>query len=212
MHPHRSSSPFSRLPASLPASLLSATLLAAALPVTAQTSFDCRKAQPGTVAGTVCRDPALAELDRALGKTYGAALKAAAGERPPLLKAEQRGWIKGLEECRKEADARTCAERSYRRRNAELQARYRLVAGDGPVSYVCDGNPADEVRVTYHQTEPATLIAERGGAVSLMFQQSAASGAKYEGRNEMLWEHKGDATIRWGYDAKEMQCLRKASR
>jgi len=41
--------------------LLAATLPAAAQ-APAQTSFDCRKAAPGTVAETVCRDPALAEL------------------------------------------------------------------------------------------------------------------------------------------------------
>ncbi|KQV80315.1 hypothetical protein ASD15_15770 [Massilia sp. Root351] len=204
MDPHRRRSAWR-----LQASLLAASLLAC-LQAAAQTSFDCSKAQPGTIAGRVCRDPALAKLDRALGQTYGAALKAAAGERPPLLQAEQRGWIKGLEECRKEADARACAEQSYRRRNAELQARYRLAPGNGPVSYVCDGMPADAVRATYYRTEPATLIAERGGAVSVMFQQPAASGARYEGRNEMLWEHQGNATIRWGYGAKEMQCVRIA--
>ena len=188
---------------------LAVAMAGAALPAAAQPSFDCRKAQHGSVAEMVCRDAALARLDRALDKTYTAALKRAAGERPPLLKAEQRGWIKGLEACRKETDVRACAAQSYRRRNAELQARYRLVAGNGPVSYVCGGDPADEVRATYFQTEPGVAIAERGGSVSVMFQQPAASGAKYEGPNEMLWEHKGDATVRWGYGAQEMQCARK---
>ena len=30
--------------------------------------------------------------------------------------------------------------------------------------------------------------------------------AKYQGRNETLWEHQGEALIGWGYDAAEMRC------
>jgi len=28
----------------------------------------------------------------------------------------------------------------------------------------------------------------------------------YEGRNEMFWEHQGEARIVWGYQAPEMTC------
>ena len=62
---------------------------------------------------------------------------------------------------------------------------------------------------TYFQTDPPTLIAERGDQVSLMYLQRSASGAKYQGRNESLWEHQGEATITWGYGAKEMRCTTK---
>ena len=63
--------------------------------------------------------------------------------------------------------------------------------------------------VTFFETDPPTLIAERGDQVSLMFQQPAASGTRYQGRNEMFWEHQGEASIVWGYDAPEMHCVRK---
>ncbi|WP_371263928.1 MliC family protein [Nitrosomonas sp. Nm58] len=46
---------------------------------------------------------------------------------------------------------------------------------------------------TFFQTDPPTLIAERGDQVSLMYLQPSASGSKYQGRNESLWEHKGGA-------------------
>jgi membrane-bound inhibitor of C-type lysozyme len=62
------------------------------------------------------------------------------------------------------------------------------------------------VIATFYPTEPATLIAERGDSVSLMYQVVSASGAKYEGRNELFWEHQGEATIRWGFEAPEMHC------
>ena len=83
---------------------------------------------------------------------------------------------------------------------------YRLVAATGPFRFVCDGDAANEVTATYFQTDPATLIAERGDSVSLMYQQRSASGAKYQGRNESFWEHQGEARITWGHGAPEMRC------
>ncbi|MNW23179.1 Membrane-bound lysozyme-inhibitor of c-type lysozyme [compost metagenome] len=53
------------------------------------------------------------------------------------------------------------------------------------------------------------MIAERGDEVSLMYSQPAASGARYQGRNESFWEHQGEARVTWGYGAPEMTC-RKA--
>jgi uncharacterized protein len=125
---------------------------------------------------------------------------------PPVLKAEQRGWIKGRNDCWKSDDKRLCIEQSYKLRIAELQARYRLVQPSNPVSYVCDGQPAKQVIATFFQTEPPTAIAEFGDQTSLMYQQPAASGVKYQGRNETLWEHQGEARITWGYGSPEMHC------
>lgn len=126
-----------------------------------------------------------------------------------MLKAEQRGWIKGLNECWKSDDKRRCLEENYRRRIAELQARYRLGSANGPVTYFCDGNPKNEVVATFFQTESPTLIAERGDQVSLMYLQPSGNGAKYQGRNESWWEHQGEVLITWGYDSKEMKCKKR---
>ena len=94
-------------------------------------------------------------------------------------------------------------------RSVELQTKYRQVPATGPISYICDGNPANEVVVTFFETEPPVLIAERGDSVSLMSVQPSASGAKYQGRNETFWEHQGEASITWGYEAEEMRCTKK---
>ena len=75
--------------------------------------------------------------------------------------------------------------REYRSRITEC----RPASLHGSAVYVCDGQPANEVTATYFATDPPTAIAERGDEVSLMYQQPAASGAKYQGRNEMIWEH-----------------------
>ncbi len=187
---------------------------AAAVVPTAQASspsFDCGKVEAGSIEAMVCQDDGLAALDRALADVYRAASAKAANEHPPVLRAEQRGWIKGRNECWKSDDARGCVETAYVQRIAELQARYRLLEPRGPFFFACNGNPANEVVVTYFDTEPPTLIAERGDQVSLMYRVRSGSGARYEGRNELFWEHQGEATVRWGYDAGTMQCVLKNS-
>lgn len=146
-------------------------------------SFDCAKAS-GSVEEMICKDEQLAELDRKLADVYAAATRKAVNEHPPLLKAEQRGWIKGRNDCWKSDDPRTCTETEYRHRIAELQARYRLVPEKGPFWFACDGDPRNEVAVSFFETDPPTLIAERGDQVSFMVQQPSGSGAKYQGGNE----------------------------
>jgi uncharacterized protein len=175
----------------------------------ASPSFECGKVKAGSIEEMICRDEKLAALDRKLAEVYGAASKKAANEHPPVLKAEQRGWIKGRNDCWKSDDKRRCVESVCVLRIAELQARYRLVPGKGPILYACDGDPKNEVIATFFQTDPPTLIAERGDQVSLMYLQPAGSGSKYQGRNESLWEHQGEAIITWGYGTKEMRCTMK---
>jgi uncharacterized protein len=172
-------------------------------------SFDCSKVEAGSIEEMICKDKELTALDRKLSGIYAAASKKAVNEQPPVLKAEQRGWVKGRNECWKSDDKRKCVEESYRLRIAELQARYRLVPGKEPVMYSCDGDPRNEVVATFFQTDPPTLIAERGDQVSLMYLQPSGSGSKYQGRNETLWEKGGEAIITWGYGSPEMRCKRK---
>jgi uncharacterized protein len=172
-------------------------------------SFDCAKVKTGSIEEMICKDASLIALDRKLADVYAAASKKAVNEHPPVLKAEQRGWAKGRNECWKSDDKRSCVESSYKLRIAELQAKYRLVQGKGPVVYTCDGDRGNEVTATFFQTDPPTLIAERGDQVSLMYLERSGSGTKYQGRNESLWEHQGEATIAWGYGAKEMRCTIK---
>lgn len=169
-------------------------------------SYSCGKVEAGSIEEMICKDEELSALDRQLATTYKAALKKAANEKPPLLKAEQRGWIKGRNECWKSDDQRACVSDQYRQRIAELQARYRLVAETGPVIYSCSGDSGGELVVSFFETDPPTLIAERGDSVSLMFLQPSGSGSKYRGRNETFWEHQGEAAVTWGYEAPEMIC------
>lgn len=169
-------------------------------------SYSCHEAGDGSIEAMVCDDKDLSALDRRLAEVYAAASAQSANEHPPMLKAEQRGWIKGRDDCWKSDDRRGCVSDSYRRRIAELQVRYRLAPAIGRVRFTCDGSAANELVVTYFQTDPSTLIVERGDSVSLMSQQPSASGARYQGRNQSFWEHQGEARVRWGHGAREMRC------
>jgi uncharacterized protein len=188
--------------------LLAVAVLLIASPAMAA-SFDCSKAAAGSVEALVCKTPALSAQDDQLAKVYKQAQAKAKNEKPPTLKAEQRGWLKGRDECWKADDKNQCVADQYQRRIAELQARYQLVPGKGPVHFVCDKQAAKEVIVTFYATEPPTLIAELGDSTALMYAQPAASGSKYQGRNESFWEHQGEATVVWGYEAPEMKCVSK---
>ena len=135
----------------------------AAAPLRAEgPAFNCAKAD-GEVEELICQDEGLAALDRKMDEVYKAALDKAKNEVPPVLKAEQRGWIKGRNECWKATGAdnpafltaswqatsvRDCVEGQYRLRISELQARYRLVPMKGPVFYACENNPANEIVAT----------------------------------------------------------------
>ncbi len=170
-------------------------------------SFACETVTAGSIEARVCEDKTLSRLDRHLHSIYQAALQRAPEPEKPELKAQQRGWIKGRNECWKGAEPETCIAASYQRRSAELQARYRLTAYTGPVHYQCEGNPANEVVATFFRTDPPVVIAERGDQVSVLFLERSASGSRYVGRNEILWEHQGEASITWGYGSPAMHCI-----
>ena len=173
-------------------------------------SFECGSAS-GSIEEMICNDDELSALDRKLAGVYAAASKNAADEHPPVLKAEQRGWIRGRNECWKSDAPRSCTEKAYRLRITELQARYRLVPAKGPIWYACGGNPENELVVTFFRTDPPTLIAERGDQVSLMYLEPSGSGTRYRGRNESFWEHQGEATVVWGYGGAPVRCSRRPS-
>lgn len=184
-------------------------LLTAGRALAVPPSFDCAKVKDDSIEKLICSDEGLASLDRQLADVYREAGRKTANEHPPVLKAEQRGWIKGRNECWKSEEKRHCIEENYRLRIAELQARYRLVAISAEATYQCSANPADVVIATYFATEPPSLIAKRGDQVSLMFLQPSGSGARYQGQNETLWEHQGEALITWGYGSEERRCRLK---
>lgn len=190
-------------------SLLLLTTLLATVQLNAATpnhQINCQAKDQGSVDQLICSDPELLKQDQQLAEVYQQALLKAANEKPPLLKTEQRGWVKGKAECWKEEDKKACASTLYTRRIAELQARYELVPMTKKLLLGCENNPANEISVRYYSTTPATLIADYGDQVSLMYQQDDQS---YMGGNEKLSEQNGVFTLQWGYQAPLMSCTTK---
>lgn len=189
--------------------LLIVTTLLAAAPLQAATAgnqINCQAKDQGTIDKLICSDPELLKQDQQLAEVYQQALTKAANEKPPMLKTEQRGWVKGKAECWKQDDKRACATELYTLRIAELQARYELVPISKNLLLSCDNNPANEISLRYYSTTPATLIADYGDQVSLMYQQEDHS---YVGRNEKLSEQNKVFTVQWGYQAPLMSCKTK---
>lgn len=177
----------------------------------------CRTRQVrGSVEALVCERAGLALLDARVAQAFTAAQQRAVNERLPVLAAEQQGWRRERHDCWKagpdaasaaDTAARVaCVRESSARRLLELQARYRLVPVSAAARWRCDDR--SEVTVSFfNATEPPSLIAERGDQSSLMTQQPAASGSRYQGRNESYWEHQGEARVVWGWQAPELRCL-----
>lgn len=171
-------------------------------------TFDCAKAK-GEVEGLICSDVELAALDRKLDEVYKAATAKAAGKLGTQLRAEQRGWVKGRNDCWKANGQQTwitatwtvdtvkgCIAAQSRLRISELQSVWRLVPPK-TVFYVCQNNPANEVVVSFFETDPATIRLERGDRTVTMWLVGAASTGTYEGRNVNLLHKGNEVKVNW---------------
>ena len=172
----------------------------------ALTSFSCEDESLNAIEKEICQDQELKSLDTKLSRVFDEVLKKVSLEESRLLKTEQRTWVKRRNKCESHESIQACITHVYQYRIAELQARYQLVAPLGPVFYVCDGRPLDEIVVNFFATRPPSILAERAGQVSFMLLQETASGSRYQGQNETFWEHQGHATVTWGADTTEMNC------
>ncbi|AFU98232.1 lysozyme inhibitor LprI family protein [Simiduia agarivorans] len=88
-------------------------------PRNTQPTFDCRLAE-SQVTEHICAHPQLGLLDQHLARAFRLAQSQAAD--PAMLKAEQRGWIKGRDDCWKSDDLNACITDAYKRRIAELES------------------------------------------------------------------------------------------
>jgi len=82
-----------------------------------QPSFDCSKAEKGSSEEIICSSDTLMDLDRELSSVYKEAKKEA--KKSDQIKAHQRGWMKGRDECWKADDRKECIIKEY-----EFQIKY----------------------------------------------------------------------------------------
>ncbi|WP_172292219.1 MliC family protein [Pseudoruegeria sp. HB172150] len=195
---------------------LAALFLLLATPALAQDgpSFDCAAAQ-SEAEKLICEDPDLAALDRLVADRYAAAIEvtqgldAGAEEAEADLRAYQRGWISGRDECWKADDPRACVEQSYLRREGELVAQYLLEEPTGTTFWQCNGNPADELVTMYFDTTLPSIRFERGDSIDTGSLSRTASGSRYDGSfGRYIWIKGDEATYREpDPDGTEMTCI-----
>lgn len=175
--------------------------------ISAAPSFDCHQELKSEVEEIICANPHLMILDQKLSGVYHQAMgKTDNAHHKQQLKAEQRGWIKGRDECWKAPPTDQCVEKSYRLRIAELQAGYALAPQTRPTTYVCEGDARNEFIVTGFETAPPTLRMERGDQTAILYRQPSSAGIVYEGRNTRFYQNKAQYEITWGYQTPVLSC------
>lgn len=177
-------------------------LLLPAAPGVARPSFECDKAQ-SDAEKLICSDDALAALDVMLSERFAQALAAAraldagAQAAEDQLKATQRGWIKGRNECWKAGDPRACIEAAYLRREGELVATWLLETPTATVFWACGDTPANEVVTMFFDTTRPSVRMERGDTIDAGSLVRTASGSKYEASfGRSIWIKGNEATYR----------------
>ena len=163
-------------------------------------SFDCSKAR-GAQEQLVCGDPELAALDRQLAETYRQAQAKASD--PALLRATQRGWVKGRDDCWKAADIRSCVSEAYVRGIVDLRIQHGLVQVPATVEYRCDDATARVAAVFYNDPPQAMVLTVGDDQATLPIARSG-SGARYAASGVEFWEHQGEASI--DFFGKTLRC------
>ncbi len=90
-----------------------------------QPSFDCSKVKKDSSEGIICSSDTLMDLDKEIAAVYKRAL--AKSSKDDMLKAGQRGWIKGRNDCWKAKDEKKCMIDQYTLRIQELKEKYDLL-------------------------------------------------------------------------------------
>jgi uncharacterized protein/trans-aconitate methyltransferase len=177
----------------------------------AQPSFDCSKAS-GSIEELICQNDEFAALDRKLAKYFKLATESYPAKELKTLKAEQRGWIKGRNDCWKSDDKSECVRSHYQHRITDLQ----ITTGSAVIThsavFICNPDKHDSITaVIYKETElPAAVLTRLSDEIDeqkLLFLSRSGSGARYLGQNVEFWSNDTQATVSWGVtDSEKLLC------
>ncbi|MEF9979306.1 MAG: MliC family protein [Thermomonas sp.] len=174
-----------------PAQPAAASNPAGTAPQAATPSFDCNTS-PGEFEQMVCKDPALAALDRQLADTFAQALAKASDK--ATLQSTERGWIKGRDECWKADDKPACVREAYIERIIDLRIQHGLVVIPSAVEFRCDDN-SKPFTATFYNDEPRAAVLTWGNDQAIVPAAPSASGARYAADGVEFWEHQGEAKV-----------------
>lgn len=151
-------------------------------------SFDCAKAT-SEAETLVCNTPSLAALDRRLAEVYAAAkAKNVEGASP----AEQRGWVKGRDDCWKSDDKPRCVEEEYKTRIVQLLINTGDAVAPTPVEYACSDQAVRFAVAYWDNLDPKAAVVTYNNDQAIVFPVPAASGARYGRDGVDVWEHQGE--------------------
>ena len=159
----------------------------------AKPSFDCAAAA-SDAEKLVCSDPALAALDRRLAEVF-ARSKAAPGADQSRLAADQRGWVKGRDDCWKSVERSRCVSEAYMTRTVQLQLDNGETTVPEAAAYDCDDNSKRFTVVYYNDLDPKSAVVTWGDDQAIAFLMMAASGARYGREGMEIWEHQGELSV-----------------
>ncbi|MEC9431319.1 MAG: MliC family protein [Pseudomonadota bacterium] len=191
----------------LPAALRAETAPAAAA---SGPSFDCARAEHATEV-LICADPRLAALDREVTRLYRLAARGPhmTEDRLKELRAVQRGWIKGRNDCWKAEDRTACVRAEQVLRIHALRQGYADARADddagissGPFAADCVGFDS-AVGLTFVGAEPPMVALEWRDMRLALPLGPTGSGARYAapaaevapwlGEGDVVFWVKGDA-------------------
>lgn len=168
----------------------------------AKPTYKCEKLE-NSIEEMICKDNKLAELDQKVQSEYEHALLTLPKSELKTLKAVQRGWIKGRNDCWKAEDKPKCILDNYNIRITELQIQAGSIMVPKASVFEC-GNKQILTAYFYNNTQLPTAVLNFGDERINAYQAVSASGVKYDGRNVGIWNKGDEATLTW-YD-KEFNC------
>ena len=120
-----------------------------------------------------------------------------------LLRAAQRGWVKGRDDCWKAGDTRSCVLEAYVRGIVDLRIQHGLVQVPATVEYRCDGDTARVAAVFYHDP-PQAMVLTVGDDQAILPIARSGSGARYAASGVEFWEHQRQASL--DFFGKTLRC------
>lgn len=178
----------------------------------ADPSFDC-SSPASSAEEAICASDALAAMDVELARLFALAVNGPnmTSDREKELKAYQRGWIKGRDDCWKASvGLEACVAGSYAMRIHELREGYADARAEeggstGPFAYVCDGLDAGLSAVFVNAGEPMLSLKWRENWLVLP-QVPSGSGARYAAEGQGEFWTKGDEAMLTLPDGEPLSC------
>ncbi len=130
-------------------------------------TFDCQKATYKAET-LICEKSELANLDRHMAIVYKDSLRVVKGldvnSKSELrrLKAMQRGWVKGRNDCWKDRNLYSCIEHNYKYRISYLQTKWELLKPHETYGLICEKSRAEIVINSYKTSYYNSIKAEYG--------------------------------------------------